>query len=743
MSAQLSSKDLLKLKWILGNLLALLALWASMSLSGSALFIVLPVGGLILLSILFPAIPGRFIMPKMRWVVGMVLFFAAIDFVLNVPNFLNPLIRLVIFLLMIRACSYRTRREDMQILLLALFLMVLSGVLTVSLLFGAQMIIFSPLAMMFLFFVNLAEDSKDDLITVQDWKGFALRRFITRVANSIDRTFMLLSAALFVVLVAISSMIFVLIPRFQIDQNIPFLQAQSQAKAGFSENIEFGDVTEIAEDNSVAVRLDPPSREMIPNNPYWRMLVADEYSEGVFRVSQGSRDRRFTEFPSRPSAEYWLNFSGRLNDENQPMQVGVWTFYMEGNISRYLPNLGPCLKVRFPKEVRMYANKGTHTYNTDLVSNSVFSYQLEAMVDTRRLAPHRSEKPILQGSQPVIESPDSDVMKAVEFPMTQLAVPLFPVDVEILEEFVDEIRGESIELSAEEYADRVIAWLERRHRYSLKPRYGEGVGDPLIRWMQSRGGGHCELFAGAMTLLCRAAGIPARVVVGFNGGSWNPLEEYFIIRNRNAHAWVEIFDGDAWVRFDPTPNAQATDLRAANGLVSIIEEEAGWDAWVDSLRIVWYRQIVNFDQASQEALVSVFVDSFRATLDSFGDKLKNFAEHIKTTWTQLLEENTWWRPLLIGLCIIGLLIIALRRRAQLFWQVQKMRLWMRGEADVYAPLRRQAGKWMDRLRSAGDPERSGISEALTKLEEIRYGPAPDKLEPFKVFSEAKRLARAS
>ena len=70
----------------------------------------------------------------------------------------------------------------------------------------------------------------------------------------------------------------------------------------------------------------------------------------------------------------------------------------------------------------------------------------------------------------------------------------------------------------------------------------------------SKEDGHCELFAGAFTLLARTAGHPTRVVGGFVGGTWN--EDYLIVRNSNAHAWCEIFDGaESWLRVDPTMSA--------------------------------------------------------------------------------------------------------------------------------------------------------------------------------------------
>ena len=65
--------------------------------------------------------------------------------------------------------------------------------------------------------------------------------------------------------------------------------------------------------------------------------------------------------------------------------------------------------------------------------------------------------------------------------------------------------------------------------------------------------GFCEHFASAFTMLARAAGIPARVVTGYQGGEFNPMSGYLIVRQSDAHAWSEVWlEGRGWVRVDPT-----------------------------------------------------------------------------------------------------------------------------------------------------------------------------------------------
>src|ERR1019366_7160999 len=114
--------------------------------------------------------------------------------------------------------------------------------------------------------------------------------------------------------------------------------------------------------------------------------------------------------------------------------------------------------------------------------------------------------------------------------------------------------------------------------------------------------GHCELFAGSFVLLARAAGLSARVVTGFRGGTWNAYSNNFTIRNSDAHAWCEVFDvpSGAWLRVDPTPGAASGPGEQAKGEATLARRlDRSWSARLDSLRVFWYRRIVNFDQRSQ------------------------------------------------------------------------------------------------------------------------------------------------
>ena len=103
--------------------------------------------------------------------------------------------------------------------------------------------------------------------------------------------------------------------------------------------------------------------------------------------------------------------------------------------------------------------------------------------------------------------------------------------------------------------DKLEQWFASSgtFRYSNHPPI---VGPPLVGFVTRTHAGYCQYFAGAMALMLRYLGIPARVAVGFAGGIYDPKQHVWNVSDREAHAWVEVwFKGYGWLPFDPTPSA--------------------------------------------------------------------------------------------------------------------------------------------------------------------------------------------
>jgi len=124
--------------------------------------------------------------------------------------------------------------------------------------------------------------------------------------------------------------------------------------------------------------------------------------------------------------------------------------------------------------------------------------------------------------------------------------------------------------------------------------------------------GFCEHYASAFTFLMRAAGVPARVVVGYQGGYWNAFAHYLLIRQSDAHAWSEVWlAGRGWVRVDPTAAVSRIILADTGGAAGDVGggDRSWWMPWQNRLDVInrwWGQTVVGFDALSQGRLFRPF-----------------------------------------------------------------------------------------------------------------------------------------
>ncbi len=128
---------------------------------------------------------------------------------------------------------------------------------------------------------------------------------------------------------------------------------------------------------------------------------------------------------------------------------------------------------------------------------------------------------------------------------------------------------------------------EGKYEYTLAPPLlGEHTVDEFLFDTKA---GFCEHFASSFVFLLRAAGVPARVVTGYQGGDINPIDQYMVVRQADAHAWAEVWlASSGWVRIDPT--AIASPLRVESGIAAAMPQMGGLPLLVRT-NLVWLRAL--------------------------------------------------------------------------------------------------------------------------------------------------------
>jgi protein-glutamine gamma-glutamyltransferase len=268
---------------------------------------------------------------------------------------------------------------------------------------------------------------------------------------------------------------------------------------------------------------------------------------------------------------------------------------------------------------------------------------------------------------------------------------------------------------------------DENFRYTLVPAPlgHDAVDDFLFNTRE----GFCEHYASSFTVLMRAAGIPARVVTGYQGGFWNNIGQYLLVRNSDAHAWSEVWlDGHGWVRVDPTAAVSpqrislGTAAGASNPLLPWYESgvlESLRNHW-DIVNRWWNEGVIGFDALRQ-----------RGMLTPFG---------IRDVDTDLLEK--------LLAASIGVF-----SAAGLAWA-----LWRRPEGDpalaaMRALERKLAGAGIARGRSEGPQhylrrairalptQRAELNHLMRCYIELRYATAEPSPESLRMFKRAVRNFR--
>lgn len=207
-------------------------------------------------------------------------------------------------------------------------------------------------------------------------------------------------------------------------------------------------------------------------------------------------------------------------------------------------------------------------------------------------------------------------------------------------------------------ARAVQEYLLRTYRYSLDVPFTAQT-RPIEEFLFTRKTGYCEHYATAMVIMLRTVGVPARLVTGFLATEWNEYGNYYLVRQQDAHAWVEVhLPHSGWITMDPTP------------AVAVPVETTGWRTLVrimDHLRLRWNRFFVQYSAADQLAVVRELKAGGESVRNRAWQSVTSFLSPVATRIGSLLRSAMTGNLRLVGI-FVGLMLCGLGAILWLIWR---------------------------------------------------------------------------
>lgn len=223
-------------------------------------------------------------------------------------------------------------------------------------------------------------------------------------------------------------------------------------------------------------------------------------------------------------------------------------------------------------------------------------------------------------------------------------------------------------------AHAVESYLQNNFGYTLEKKAGGG--EPLADFLFNVKEGHCEYFATAMAVMLRTQGIATRVVNGFHGGDYNDTAGMTIVRQRNAHAWIEVFfpKENVWVPFDPTPFAGQPLSSPVGGVAAALNK------YLEALESLWIQRVVAYDSQEQRSLANTLRNSFA----DYQSRISSYINHgqavLAKWWAEVRGESGIQNSLAAigyGLAYLAASVLGILLIVWLWRRIIRLDIWRR------------------------------------------------------------------
>ncbi len=526
-------------------------------------------------------------------------------------NFGSSTIRFLLLLSLFKALVREKEADYLVLYLISFALLLLASTYTLSIFYLVTLVVFLFLSVLV-------------LILFENRESFGKHKGLRFSFSAHVQIATLIS----VLTMLIAIPIFFAIPR----GSLGFLGRAGSNVSGFSSTVNLGDTGRIRENSEVVMRVsvdrDP---KILPGDLKWRGLALNSFNGKVWTNTLRKSNRLFPDWQGRyPVA----------TERRQIESLLEQTFFVESFSDVVFGAPGMVQLFGFRNRSTALWRDGNQAVFIRPRQRDALRYFVHSDLETRAQKSNRIEE---------VPVPEDLETAFLELP---------PLDGRIaqLVETVSEGSG-----GAFSKALRIETFLREGFEYTLENPSGTAV-DPLADFLFRSRAGHCEYFATAQAVMLRTIGIPSRVVNGFRRGEHNEWSDYFIVRQADAHSWVEaFFPGPGWIEFDPTPSAGQG--RGASWYRHIAQ-------LLDTLDVLW-TEVVTFDRVKQIG----FFQSVRRKIESSWSNVSTAVGQLIGFNLSQLRERAYWLggQKLVLLKVLSLLLISFlmyryRRYLRMFWK---------------------------------------------------------------------------
>ncbi len=476
----------------------------------------------------------------------------------------------VVLIQLIKLLDKRAARDYAQLITLSTFLAIGSVLTSAAIATGMILLVFLPLlvvtAMRFQFYAGRERD-----IDHAESLGVEPAPIRLKVGGLASLVMLSLFGSSI-----ISAAVFVMVPRgLGADTFGSWTRAASGTRTGFTDVVRLGGDGLISESQRVVldVSIKDPEGNVVggPHEVFYlRGAVLNRYENGTW-IRGASKLERTDVDPG-----FTISF-GRANGEKVDI-VQTITLRDLPSDSSYLFSAWKPVSVHFEQPCRLDFDSWTRIFQRR-GDPGKFQYTVQSI---RQVRIPDSNFPPRDGP---VSFPSEPIRELARDVLTQRGI-----DPDVMSS-----QNNRLALAAR----TIENYLRTDFEYSLQMRRPLDRTDPIEWFLFQSKAGHCEYFASAMAAMCRSVGIRTRVVTGYVAAEWVPESSHYIVRESNAHAWVEVeVKPGIWRTYDPTPPGDLIDIhKPKNSLAARISH------MFNALEYMWIRSIVGFDEKTRLRLI--------------------------------------------------------------------------------------------------------------------------------------------